>query len=205
MRVFIMVGVATIAKFVAFMFLENTINDFPHFITPMNDIREVKETLFAYEKKGTFYAHTEQIGQSELLLKMLYYCPIDIRWPIALFDLLSTLSQLWLLSTVTIRHKEIIQLLIVFNPFTVFGGGIQNIQSFNDFLFVLVVVFAYKQRKYTCYILGALATYFDPRIVFIVLALSVLQSRQTNGNLLKDFTTQLSLVLVVWMLLVTKD
>jgi hypothetical protein len=43
---------------------------------------------------------------------------------LALFDFLSTCAQLALLSKVATKHKDILEILIIFNPCSVFGGGI---------------------------------------------------------------------------------
>ena len=49
------------------------LKQYPHFTTPLNDMRELRETFFTYEKWDQISASPSQIGQSELLVKFLYY------------------------------------------------------------------------------------------------------------------------------------
>lgn len=46
---------------------------YPHFKTPLNDVRELKEMFYTYEHYGDFYLNTRQVGQSEYLLLALYH------------------------------------------------------------------------------------------------------------------------------------
>ena len=50
---------------------------YPHFTTPLNDVRELKEALYMYKKTGNFYSGPTSVGQSELLLKLLYILYTD--------------------------------------------------------------------------------------------------------------------------------
>ena len=58
-----------------FAISSSTISDkmrgYPHFTSPLNDVREIKEMVYMYERTGQFYARPSQVGQSEMLLKLL--------------------------------------------------------------------------------------------------------------------------------------
>lgn len=81
------------------VFLEN-FKIFPHFTSPLNDLRELKESFYIYETSGKFFAGPTDVGQSELLLKLLYaiYSPTknDLRLHlfIAFFESVSVILQL---------------------------------------------------------------------------------------------------------------
>lgn len=62
MKVPIMVVLATATKLVMVTAMQGFFKTFPHFQTPLNDLREVKEMLYMYETQGEFYPHTLQIG-----------------------------------------------------------------------------------------------------------------------------------------------
>jgi hypothetical protein len=49
---------------------------FPHFRSPLNDLRELREMFYTYETTGSFFNGPHQVGQSELLLHAIYwvYC-----------------------------------------------------------------------------------------------------------------------------------
>ena len=44
----------------------------PHFKSPLNDLRDLREMLYTYETTGSFFKGPYQVGQSELLLHALY-------------------------------------------------------------------------------------------------------------------------------------
>ena len=45
---------------------------YPHFTTPLIEMREMKEMFYTYQKTGNFLNSPIQIGQSEYLVKMYY-------------------------------------------------------------------------------------------------------------------------------------
>ena len=52
---------------------ESGLNKFPHFTSPLIDVREMKEMFYNFEKTGHFLNSPVQIGQSEALTAVLYY------------------------------------------------------------------------------------------------------------------------------------
>ena len=38
------------------------LKEYPHFTTPLNDLRELREMFFTYEKTGQFFAGPSQVG-----------------------------------------------------------------------------------------------------------------------------------------------
>ena len=80
---------------------------YPHFTTPLNDVRELKEALYMYKKTGNFYSGPTSVGQSELLLKLLYILYTDgnasdqtLYLFIAVAEAASTLIQLVIMNIV---------------------------------------------------------------------------------------------------------
>jgi hypothetical protein len=142
---------ATLLKCLLHHCLEDTINIFPHFVTPLNSIKELREMLHIYGKYGTFYEHTMQIGQSELLLKFIYTLSqtIPLEVILALGDLLSTCVQLLLLHEINPKFSPYIAMVIMFNPASMFGGGIQNVGAFNDAIFYGLLYVVYKRKTLT--------------------------------------------------------
>lgn len=75
---------------------------------------------------------------------------------------------------------------VVLNPIQLFGGGIQNIGALNDFFFYLIIYLMQAAARsglssttaallgYAATTVAAIATYFDPRVIFIVFPLCVL-------------------------------
>lgn len=70
---------------------------------------------------------------------------------------------------------------MVINPIALFGGGIQNIGSINDAIFYLIIYLIQNGELFgfsrVVPVVAAIATYFDPRILFIVFPLTVFQKR----------------------------
>ena len=91
---------------------------------------------------------------------------------------------------------------IIFNPISLIGG-FTNLGSLNDAIFYLVAIWPLLDEKSFRHpiifaIVNAMATYFDPRIIFLVMPLSVMQSRYHLGhsnrqsiNTLKETMTRL--------------
>lgn len=95
----------------------------PHFYTPLNSIRELNEMFYMYRTTGDFYMHTNQIGQSELLLKALYYSQqyVNLKLILALGDISQILMRLLILRQTNVKYKYYISIFICFNPLNVFG------------------------------------------------------------------------------------
>ena len=67
---------------------------FPHFKSPLNDLRELREMFYTYESTGSFFNGPHQVGQSEILLDAIYrvYCfgnkqEIALRLILACFEM----------------------------------------------------------------------------------------------------------------------
>ena len=142
MKVAIMVVLATVTKIIMSSAMQGFFKTFPHFYTPLNDLRELKEMLFMYETKGEFYLHTLQIGQSEYLLLALHHLIqfIDLSYIFFTLDLVLLLLRLYVVSLTAIKNKETAYMLVIFNPLTLFGQGLTNIGTFNDILFTSLIV-----------------------------------------------------------------
>ena len=75
---------------------------------------------------------------------------------------------------------------IVFNPISLIGG-FTNLGSLNDAIFYFVAVWPLLDEKAFRHpimmaVLNAVATYFDPRIIFLVVPLTVMQARYHLGH-----------------------
>ena len=114
---------------------------YPHFRTPLNDLRELKEMFYTYETKGNFYHSTFQIGQSELLLVALYNISrfIDLRIILALASMASMGMQMAVIQHSVTKNRDAALVWVVFNPISLLGGGIQNIGAINDTLFYAII------------------------------------------------------------------
>ena len=90
----LLVIVSTMFKWLMFPIFQGYFRTFPHFQTPLNDIREVKEMFYMYETRGEFYPNTLQIGQSELMLIALYHLQkyVSLKLVLGLSDLLLVIA-----------------------------------------------------------------------------------------------------------------
>ena len=57
----IMIGLG-IRWFVANTYTAYQLKQYPHFTTPLNDVRELREMFYTYEKKGKFFTAPSQVG-----------------------------------------------------------------------------------------------------------------------------------------------
>ena len=101
---------------------------------------------------------------------------------------------------------------IIFNPFSMIGG-FTNLGSLNDAIFYLVAIWPLLDEKsfrnpVIFAIINTMATYFDPRIIFLVMPLSVMQSRYHLGhsnrqsiNTLKETMTRLAVTYALIILM----
>ena len=117
---------ATILQWAFLPVFQRSFSVFPHFRTPLNDLRELKEMFYTYETKGNFYHNTFQIGQSELLLLALYNLSrlIDLRIILAFASMASTVIQMALIEKSICKNKDVALIWVVFNPIALLGGGI---------------------------------------------------------------------------------
>ena len=101
---------------------------------------------------------------------------------------------------------------IIFNPFSLIGG-FTNLGALNDAIFYLVAIWPLLDEKsfrnpVIFAIINTMATYFDPRIIFLVMPLSVMQSRYHLGhsnrqsiNTLKETMTRLAVTYALIILM----
>ena len=81
---------------------------------------------------------------------------------------------------------------IIFNPISLIGG-FTNLGSFNDALFYLLVLWPILDESPTLRnpifmgLLNAVVTYFDPRLIFLMIPFSVLQARYHIGLVREKF------------------
>ena len=150
MKLVVQLVVATALKWLMFQLLDESIQLFPHFVTPLNDIKELREQFYMYETKGDFYYSENCIGQSEYLLLLYYQIQkhIAIEWVLALSDFLSTLMQLYILNQLKPKYLSVLQLGVIFNPASIFGGGIQNIGALNDTIYYTLIALIINGSKY---------------------------------------------------------
>lgn len=97
MNLTLMLLLSTALKWILFPLFRGYFRIYPHFQTPLNDIRELKEMFYMYETKGEFYPNTLQIGQSELLLYSLYHLQhyVSLAWVLAAGDIALTCARLY--------------------------------------------------------------------------------------------------------------
>lgn len=200
-----MVVLSTTTKLLMFTAMRGFFKTFPHFFTPLNDLREVKEMLYMYESKQEFYPNTFQIGQSEYLLLGLYHLikVVDLKYILFTLDLVLMLLRLLVVSQTNIKNKETAYLLVCFNPLSLFGQGLSNIGTFNDILFTLLISFVLKGYHLWYAVLAAFAAYFDPRLIFFVFPLQVFALRRANKQIELQLIGLLSLIISVWYLIVS--
>jgi hypothetical protein len=191
-----LLAASTLLKCACYHLLAESIADFPHFVSPLNSPREVQETLFMYKTQGKFYAHENQVGQSEVLLLAMYHLSsiLPLELILAVIDFGSTCTQLWLVGMVKPPRVRWVQMICIFNPCSVLGGGIANIGAFNDMLWITMLGLMYRGRSGLtglCF-LGAICAYFDPRILILVYPLQVFSARLKGENdVLKPIVCQL--------------
>ena len=116
---------ATLIKLVFHSSLSKWFRLFPHFQTPLTDLREVREMLFQYEFGGEFYSNSMQIGQSELLLKCVYFLQkhfVRVEHQLIAADWLLTLSRLLLVEQICPKNQRTFMYgFVLLNPLTIFG------------------------------------------------------------------------------------
>ena len=82
-----------------------------------------------------------------------------------------------LIETSICKNKDVALIWVIFNPVALLGGGIQNIGSINDTIFYLIIYLIQNSEAFGfsrfVAVVAAFATYFDPRIIFIVFPLIV--------------------------------
>ena len=136
--------------------LNQTMRGYPHFTSPLNNVRDIKEMLYMYKRTGKFFARPSQIGQSEILLQMIFYisemfttdnyngAESGIYFFSTIGELLSLAMQLILfycvfsISEKKSKYSTVALLWITFNPISLIGG-FSYIGSFNDALFYMVI------------------------------------------------------------------
>ena len=155
--------------------------------------------FYTYDKYGTFFAAPNQVGQSELLLKFLYFinkaASLDMQglyMCLALFETISVLLQLIIFGVVYSatekkeKHTAMAFAWIIFNPISLVGG-FTNLGSFNDAVFYLVVLLPLLGDDLALWnpialgLVNAIAAYFDPRVIFFMIPFTVLQARLVIG------------------------
>lgn len=125
---------------------------FPHFKSPLNDIRELKEQLYTYEQTQKFFSGPTEVGQSELLLHFInriYQASgkqdFSLQILLASFEMANILVQLFIFyKAYAITQKKendtnMALYFIMFNPISLLGG-FNNLASFNDFLWHLMIL-----------------------------------------------------------------
>lgn len=122
---FAMIASGLALRFVTQPFYEKYISVYPHFKTPLIDMRELKEMIFTYEHYGTFYLHSKQIGQSELLLHAIY----KLQGVIPLEQTLQVLYAITFLCSFFIVKKLsgknwIALFWLAFSPISILGGSL---------------------------------------------------------------------------------
>lgn len=107
--------------------------------------------------------------------------------------------QVMIIRLVQPRYENVLVYLAVFNPCSIFGGGIQNIGAFNDTIFYIVLYLSIKGH-WLAKAASALASYFDPRIIFIIFPMEIFRSRSQNKNdYWQSLLQQIIYVVMVWL------
>ena len=165
---------------------------YAHFNTPLVDPRELRETFNTYERTGKFFARPLQIGQSEMYLHFLWTMNktlgesgLDgVFITTALFEALSILIQIAIFHHVfNITDKKAsyagaVLFFVAVNPIQLIGG-LCHLGSFNDFLFYLLILFpligdSQARKPSINSMVNALCSYFDPRLLFLLIPITVL-------------------------------
>ena len=169
---------------------------YAHFNTPMTDPRELRELFYIYEKTGEFYAGPNTVAQSELYLKILYTVNqisleqggFDLIYIfVGLFEALSIVCQLIIFHLVFSATEKkadqagFVLCWIVFNPLQVLGS-FANFGSLSDCLFYVLIMLPMLEDEQTRYrsttcILNVILSYFDPRLLLLLVPITVIQSR----------------------------
>jgi len=91
--------------------------------------------------------------------------------------MISTAIQMALIDKSICKNKDVALAWIVINPIALLGGGIQNIGAVNDAIFYLIIYLIQNGEALgvsrLASVVAAFATYFDPRILFVVFPLIV--------------------------------
>ena len=176
------------------------ISSLPHFATPLNDIRDLQETLTLYETKHSFYLTAQHIGQSELVLAAAYHfskvCPLTHLF--FALDAALLLARIYLLQRQNAPNSFLKAAFLCFSPFTIFGQGLLNIGTLNDLLFTLQAIAGYSCHLGESALLGAVLSYTDPRTCFLLWPMQVLAARNANQKVFKSLVVQAGLVVAVW-------
>ena len=165
-----------------------------NFNTPLIDLRELRELLYTYEQTGSFSARPLQVSQSEMYLLVLYHVKKlfegrdeGIYLIIGAFEALSMMFQFIIFHIVfsaTAKKSEYIGYAlcwIALNPIQLVGGFL-HLGSMNDCLFYLVIMLSLlddtqTRSKIVSSCLQVIASYFDPRLLCILIPITVIQSR----------------------------
>lgn len=134
------------------------------------------------------------IGQSDLLLRALYFIcetmqggDTALRIVLSIADVVSLLLQLAVFKLVfePTAKKEAYTMAtfywILFNPVSILGGNTHgNLGAFNDCLWYTIIYYSILgARKHTrcphLLILNIIAVYFDPRLIFLLIPICVIQ------------------------------
>ena len=110
---------------------------------------------------------------------------------LAVFEVISTLSQIIIFGiaySATEKKEKYTALAfawIIFNPISLIGG-FTNLGAFNDALFYILVLIPLTEETALRHpiflgILNAIVSYFDPRVIFLMIPFSVLQARLNAG------------------------
>lgn len=166
---------------------------FPHFKSPLNDLRELREMLYMYETTGSFFSGPYQVGQSELLLHVIYQCyhmanknELSLRVLLACFEMGKIAVQLLIFwkayegTSKKAADTDFALYFILFNPISLLGG-FQNLQGFADTLWQLLILAPLTDSvlsdRLILQVLAAIVCYFNPGSAICLLPLLVLQAR----------------------------
>jgi len=186
-------GLALGLRWLAVPVFEQNFKVYPHFKTPLTDLRELKEMFYMYENFGEFFTGPKQIAQSELLLLALFKVhtysgksEMAVKLALAASEALSLLTQLLIFHNVfgATKKKEAYTSLafyyILFNPMSIISG-FSNLGVFNDTLFyMLALVSLWRLPGLLLIAFSIIVAYFDPRAIFLLLPITVAQARKTG-------------------------
>lgn len=148
--------------------------------------------MYTYEQTQHFFSGPTEVGQSELLLHFInrvYQASgkqdLSLQLLLASFEMANILVQLAIFyKAYAITQKKendtnTALFFIMFNPISLLGG-FNNLASFNDFLWHLMILAPLTEMlslRLVLAVLAVIVTYFNPGAIFCLIPLIVLQAR----------------------------
>jgi len=184
----------TIRSTIGAYIFDTHLKKYPHFTTPLIEMREMKEMFYTYQQTGNFLNSPIQIGQSEYLVRLYFFVyqqwgDLGLKATLTGIDALTLILQLAVFRMIfsatekKAQYTGLVFYWILFNPISLFAGNTHaNLGGFNDMLWYLIMYLTISATRQPTGPSGSSLTYltalniaccyFDPR--FLMLAPLVL-------------------------------